>query len=117
MQGDTSFTNCQGYIDNYDVIAVEDLETKELKEGESSELNMHIANHAWSEFTSMLIYKASQAGKQVIEVDPDYTTQNCSNSECSNRVDKQLHGELTNVMRRSRSRQRLQCNHASITEL
>ncbi|OKY77412.1 MAG: IS605 OrfB-like transposable element containing RNAse H-like and Zn finger domain [Candidatus Methanohalarchaeum thermophilum] len=55
----------RAYSDKYDVIAVEDLDSKNLSEGESSALNRHIANHAWNEFVSMLAYKASQAGKQV----------------------------------------------------
>ena len=80
----------RAYVDRYDVIAVEDLDSKNLSEGESSTLNRRIANHAWNEFVSMLTYKASQAGKQVIEVNPKNTTKNCSNPNCENKVDKRL---------------------------
>lgn len=76
------------YVDNYDVIAVEKLEAKKLGESDSAKLNKHIRNHSWREFTSMLQYKASQAGKRVVEVNPEYTSQDCSN--CRNRVEKSL---------------------------
>ncbi|OKY78163.1 MAG: IS605 OrfB-like transposable element containing RNAse H-like and Zn finger domain [Candidatus Methanohalarchaeum thermophilum] len=80
----------RAYVDRYDVIAVEDLDSKNLSEGESSALNRYIANHAWNEFVSMLAYKASQAGKQVIEVEAKNTTKSCSNPNCDNKVDKEL---------------------------
>ncbi len=38
----------------------------------------------------MLVYKASQAGKQVIEIDPENTSQDCSNPKCDNRIEKDL---------------------------
>ncbi|PTD93789.1 hypothetical protein C9439_05410 [archaeon SCG-AAA382B04] len=80
----------RAYVDKYDVIAVEDLDSKNLSEGEGSVLNRHIANYAWNEFTSLVAYKASQAGEQVIEIRAKNTTKNCSNPGCSNKVDKEL---------------------------
>jgi len=47
------------YINNYDVICVEDLDVKDLVEnGKSSTLNRHIHDSAWSKFLSLLAYKA-----------------------------------------------------------
>lgn len=80
----------RAYVENHDVIIIEDIDSKNLSESKSSKLNRHIANHAWNEFVSMLVYKASQAGKQIIEIDPKNTTKNCSNPDCNNKVDKKL---------------------------
>lgn len=52
------------YINNYDVICVEDLDVKDLVEnGKSSTLNRHIYDAAWSKFLSLLAFKAEKAGK------------------------------------------------------
>ncbi len=81
----------RGYIDNYDVIAVENLDTKNLSESKSSKLNQHIANHAWNEFVSMLVYKCIyKLVRKLIEINPKNITKNCSTPNCNNKVDKDL---------------------------
>lgn len=77
------------YIDNYDLICVEDIESKKLSEVENSSQNRIVRlEHAWSEFLSMLEYKASQAGVRVEKVKPHNTTKKCS--KCGNKQDKTL---------------------------
>ncbi|MBU4407033.1 MAG: transposase [Candidatus Altiarchaeota archaeon] len=74
------------YIDNYDLIAVEDLSVKEMIE--SSHNSKNKVDSAWSTFVQMLSYKAEGAGRALVKVDPKNTTQNCS--RCGNHVYKQI---------------------------
>ena len=43
-------------------------------------LAKHILDCSWSEFFRMLKYKAADAGRRIKEIDPRYTSQECS--EC-----------------------------------
>jgi len=74
------------YIENYDIVAVEDLAVKEMMESSYNAKNK--ADSSWSTFTKMLSYKAEGAGRTLVKVDPKNTTQNCS--RCGNRVYKQV---------------------------
>jgi putative transposase len=51
-------------------------------------LNKSIADAAWSMFRAILTQKAESAGREVIAVNPAYTSQICS--ECGHRVPKTL---------------------------
>src|SRR5260221_3065069 len=51
-------------------------------------LNKSIGDAAWTMFRNVLSYKAESAGRQVVNVNPAYTSQDCSG--CGNRVQKQL---------------------------
>ena len=64
-------------VKQYDVIVIEDLKTKNLMK--SHHLAKSIANASWYLFRIMLEYKCKWYGKQLITVDPKYTSQNCSN--------------------------------------
>jgi len=67
------------YVNNYDVICVEDLDVKELVEnGNSSTLNRHIHDSAWSKFLSLLAYKAERAGRRVVRVKAANTSKRCA---------------------------------------
>ena len=49
------------YVNNYDVICLEDLDVKDMVEnGKSSTLNRHIHDSAWYKFLSLLAYKAEK---------------------------------------------------------
>jgi len=77
------------YVDNYDVIVVEDLNVKALKEkGNNNGLHKSISDAGWSRFLQCLDYKAEGAGRQLIRIPPRGTTQNCSN--CGEVVPKTL---------------------------
>lgn len=76
------------YVDNYDLIAVENLDAKDLSE--SSGLSGFIREQAWSRLVEFVEYKASQAGTRLEQVKPDYTSQDCSNPDCSHRGKKSL---------------------------
>jgi len=77
------------YVTEYDLIALEDIDSKELSE-KSNGLGKYIREQAWNRFAEFVSYKASQAGNHVLQVDPSYTSQDCSNPDCDNREKKSL---------------------------
>jgi len=74
------------YIENYDIIGIEDLAVKEMIESSYNAKNT--IDSSWSTFIQMLSYKAEGAGRTLVKVDPKNTTQNCS--RCGNRVYKRV---------------------------
>lgn len=69
----------RSYVNNYDIICVEDLDVKSLKEkGYDKGTHRNIHDASWSKFMFMLSYKAESAGRKLIKVDPRNTTQRCS---------------------------------------
>jgi putative transposase len=74
---------------NYNIICVEDLDVKSLKEkGHNNGMHRSIHDASWSKFIFMLSYKAQSAGRKLIKVDPRNTTQRCS--ACGSIVKKEL---------------------------
>lgn len=65
-------------VKHYDVIAIEDLKTKNLMR--NHKLAHNIANAGWRMFRQMLEYKCKWYGKKLIVVAPQYTSRICS--EC-----------------------------------
>ena len=82
------------YVNNYDIICVEDLQifrmTKSGKRDHRSRkaLHRHILDASWGQFMNYLEYKAENADRQVIFVNPKNTTQRCS--QCGEIVKKEL---------------------------
>jgi len=74
------------YIKNYDVIAIEDLQIKNMIK--NKHLSKSISDASWNKLRQFLTYKAENAGKLLITVNPHGTTQRCSN--CKNKVKKNL---------------------------
>lgn len=65
-------------VKNHDVIAIENLNVKGMLR--NKKLAKHISDVSWSQFVSMLKYKAEWYGRTIIEVDPWYpSSQICSN--------------------------------------
>ena len=64
-------------VNNYDVIVIEDLKTKNLLK--NHHLAKAISNQSWREFKTMLEYKCKWYGKKLVIVSPNYTSQICSN--------------------------------------
>lgn len=63
-------------VNRFGTIAVEDLAVNQMVHNHC--LAKSIMDAAWSQFRSLLAYKAAWAGRQYVEVNPAYTSQNCS---------------------------------------
>ena len=62
------------YVNNFDIICVEDLDVKGLKEkGRNNGMHRSIHDASWSKFMFMLSYKAQSAGRELKKVDPRNT--------------------------------------------
>lgn len=72
-------------VKSYDLIVIEKLNIKGMSKGI---LSKQIHDASWSSFFHMLRYKAENAGRKLVEVNPAYTSQDCSG--CGNRVKKDL---------------------------
>jgi putative transposase len=76
------------YIDNYDVIALEDLSIAEMVENGYTGLSKAILDASWNKFRNYVLYKAENAGKYAVFVIAKGTTQDCS--VCGKTVPKDL---------------------------
>ena len=61
-------------VRDFGTIVVEDLNVKGLSGGR---LAKSVQDVGWSSFIEMLRYKAENAGRQLLEVDPNYSSQEC----------------------------------------
>lgn len=84
---DIAFKTAKYLLDNYDLIAHEDLNIAGMVK--NCHLAKSISDAGWGIFFNILESKAKQTlGKQVIAVDPKYTSQKCS--KCGEIVPKKL---------------------------
>ena len=74
------------YVNNFDFVAVEDLNVRSLVKASYNARN--IMDASWSKFIQVLSYKAERAGKTLIKVNPKNTSQLCS--QCGVKVKKSL---------------------------
>ena len=63
-------------VDRFGIICVEDLHVNSMTHNHC--LAKSIADASWSEFFSKLSNKAEEAGRQLVKVNPAYTSQDCS---------------------------------------
>jgi putative transposase len=68
-------------VNQFDVIAVEDLSVNRMVHTHCLATSIHDA--AWSQFADLLSYKAAWAGRKCVAVNPAYTSQDCS--QCGHR--------------------------------
>lgn len=73
-------------VNQYGLIAVEKLNVKGMVKNHC--LAKSISDVSWSMFRSVLMNKAESAGRQVVEIDPAFTSQDCH--QCGNRAKKTL---------------------------
>jgi putative transposase len=73
-------------VRGFDAIAVEDLNVKGMVK--NHHLAKSISDAGWNQFVLILMSKAEEAGREVIKVNPSYTSQDCS--KCGHRVRKTL---------------------------
>jgi putative transposase len=74
------------YIKKYQSIAIEDLNIKGMVK--NRHLAKSISDSSWGMFFNLLAYKAEEAGRQVVKVTPNGTSQICSG--CGEKVPKSL---------------------------
>ena len=73
-------------INEYDIICIEDLNINKMVK--NHQLAKSIYDAAWNQFVQFLIYKAEEADREIRQVNPAYTSQDCSS--CGYRVAKKL---------------------------
>ncbi|MBP1922855.1 putative transposase [Halorubrum alkaliphilum] len=74
------------YAQEYDLVAVEDLDVKGMLESPSNSRNT--ASAAWRTFLSVLEYKCKREGTHFVDVEPEGTTKECA--QCGVETDKPL---------------------------
>jgi len=75
----------KGLASQYDLIAFEKLQIREMVGGK---LSKSILDAAWGELTRQIAYKAEEPGRWAVPVNPRNTTQACS--ECGRLIEKSL---------------------------
>lgn len=75
-------------VNQFGYIFVEDLKPSEMVQGKFKNLNKYINDAAWFRFFNYLAYKAEEAGRTMVKVNPKNTTQACS--QCGEIVPKDL---------------------------
>ncbi len=76
------------YVDNYDLIALEDLRISELVQKSNTGMAKAMLDASWGKFANYVLYKAENAGKCAVQVIAKGTTQDCS--VCGKTVPKDL---------------------------
>jgi len=82
------------FVHKYSMIAVEDLQLKQLIDMHDQHLNKSIHDAGWSSFVMKLCNKAEEAGCRVVKIEPRGTTQECSS--CGRIVPKTLKDRIHN---------------------
>jgi len=75
-------------VQQYDLICFEDLNLTQMQDTNKKAIKKGIADVAWNQFIRFTQYKAENAGKRVVLVDPKNTTRECS--RCGLIVPKEL---------------------------
>ena len=75
-------------VNEFQFIAFEDLDIKDMQNGNWHSMNKSIGDVAWNQFVQFTCYKAEWAGRKCVLVDPRNTTQMCSG--CGKIVRKSL---------------------------
>ncbi|MTJ20325.1 IS200/IS605 family element transposase accessory protein TnpB, partial [Dolichospermum sp. UHCC 0352] len=88
---DFHFKTANDLLKKYDVVAVEKFNIKGLAK---TRLAKSINDAGWGQFISILTVKAENAGLQVIAVNPNGTSQECSS--CGQKVKKPLSQRIHN---------------------
>jgi putative transposase len=80
-RGDFAHQHSRRIINAFDLIALEDLSVNRMTHNHCLAKSIH--DVAWSQFASLLAYKAAWAGRRFVAVNPAYTSQDCS--QCGHR--------------------------------
>jgi putative transposase len=83
---DTAHKTARSLVNRYDLIAVEHLQPKKMARNRL--FTKYVYDAGWGIFVRILVSKAEGAGRQVVQVDPHYTSQICSG--CGRTVPKKI---------------------------
>jgi len=75
-------------VNGFGVIAFEKLDIVDMMDGNWRSMNRNISDVAWRQFVQFTIYKAEEAGRSCVQIDPRNTTKMCS--RCGRLVEKDL---------------------------
>jgi len=76
---DFAHQHSRALVNKYSTIFIENIETnKFINPGQLRVFNRAQRDVAWSQFFTFLLYKAEDAGRVVVKVNPAYTSQDCS---------------------------------------
>lgn len=64
-----------------DIIVIEDLNIQKLSSGQINNINRTYKDVSWTQFAQMLAYKAENAGRKVIKINPSNTSKTCNSCE------------------------------------
>mgnify|MGYP000604343286 CR=1 FL=1 len=86
----TNFAHQQSHqlINRYGLLVFEDLDIQQMQANGQKVINRNIADVAWGQFVQYVTYKAAEAGRELVQINPRGTTQSCSG--CGKRVPKDL---------------------------
>jgi len=66
------------FVNKFQLVCVEKLNIQGMLKNNYPGMERKIKDVAWATFTDLLLYKAEDAGREVIQIDPKFTTQTCS---------------------------------------
>jgi putative transposase len=75
-RGDFAHQRSRRIVEQFDLIAVEDLSVNRMVHNHCLAKSIHDA--AWTQFAAFLAHKAAWAGRRFVAVNPAYTSQDCS---------------------------------------
>src|SRR5262249_9194428 len=81
---DFHFKEARKLVDEYQSITVEDLNIKGMVRNHY--LAKNISDAGWGQFIMIVVFKAEEAGRTVIKVNPSYTSQECSRCGHRNQI-------------------------------
>jgi putative transposase len=81
---DFHFKEARKLVSQYQSIKVEDLNIRGMVK--NHHLAKSISDAGWGQFIMIVIFKAEEAGRTVIKVNPSYTSQDCSRCGHRNRI-------------------------------
>jgi putative transposase len=81
---DFHFKEARKLVNQYQSITVEDLNIQGMVR--NRHLAKSISDAGWGQFIMIVIFKAEEAGRTVIKVNPSYTSQDCSRCGHRNRI-------------------------------
>jgi putative transposase len=81
---DFHFKEARKLVTQYQSIKVEDLNIKGMVK--NHHLAKSISDAGWGQFIMIVVFKAEEAGREVIKVNPSYTSQDCSGCGHRNQI-------------------------------